>query len=107
MRSDNDVAASGYSESDHYSHQMDSLYRGYLELVLLSDCACLKPEETPLSSLYPLHQMENDCRLEINETTSLPDNIPTWDAMQDTVKVLSNALTGIWWLKSGDIVQNR
>lgn len=30
----------------------------------------------------------DDCSLEINETTNLPDNIPTWGAVADTAGAL-------------------
>lgn len=59
----------------------------YLKLVLLSNRAVPLTAASLILS-QPTTWDGDDCSLEINETTNLPDNIPSWGAVADTFSAL-------------------
>lgn len=66
---------------------VDSYRRSYRKPVLLSNRAVPQTAASLILS-QPTTWDGDDCRLEINETTNLPDNIPSWGAVADTFRAL-------------------
>lgn len=66
---------------------MDCYRWSHLKRVLLSNGAVPLTADSLILS-QPTTWDGDDCSLEINETTNLPDNIPSWGAVADTFSAL-------------------